>query len=378
VELTDLLGDEGLVVPELSARLQARLAEFLPGYASPRNPVDMTPDWARFAQLYPSCLEALAGSGEVDMVVLILLQRSALDPAVARAVVDATGPLGGRLPVYVCWVAPRQALANAEVLQSARIPCLEWPERTARALGHAVRYGRRRAKARPSPAVEQPPPGAPGKIPSLAPGVVAPGPAAELMAALGIDVPAQVLCADAEAAVTAAGQVGYPVVAKLVSDRFVHKSDAGGVRLDLAGEADVRAAAREMLELDPAGQVLVQERARGQEVVIGGFRDAQLGPVVMAGLGGLFVEVLADAVFRVAPVDEEEAAEAWRELRGYAVLSGVRGRPGVDLAALARTLAAVSRLMVAVPQIVELDLNPVMASPERTTAVDIRIVVSSA
>jgi acetate---CoA ligase (ADP-forming) len=377
VELTDLLGDEGLVVPELSAGLQARLAEFLPGYASPRNPVDMTPDWARFAELYPACLEALAGSGEVDMVVLILLQRSALDPAVATAVVEATGRIGGRVPVYVCWIAPRQALPNAELLQSARIPCLEWPERTARALGHAVRYGQSRAKAGRAPAAGQPAARAPEDIPTLPPGLVAPGPAAELMAAFGIDVPAQVVCPDADAAATAAGQVGYPVVAKLASERIVHKSDAGGVRLDLADEAAVRAAAGELLELDPAGQVLIQARAGGEEVVIGGFQDSQLGPVVMVGLGGVFVEVLADAVFRVAPIDEEEAAEALRGLRGYPILAGVRGRPGVDLAALARTLAAVSRLMVAVPEIAELDLNPVMASPERATAVDVRIVVSS-
>jgi succinyl-CoA synthetase beta subunit len=200
--------------------------------------------------------------------------------------------------------------------------------------------------------------------------------AAELMAAYGIAVPAQAVCGDPGAAAAAAARIGYPVVAKLVSERFVHKSDAGAVRLDLGGEAAVRAAAGELLALDPEGAVLIQERATGQELIVGGFRDPQLGPVVMAGLGGVLVEVLADTVFRVAPIDEEEAAEALRELRGYAALTGVRGRPGVDLAALTSTLAAVSRLLVAVPAIAELDLNPVMASPEGTVAVDVRIVAS--
>jgi acetyltransferase len=337
----------------------------------------MTPDWARFAELYPACLEALADSGEVDMVVLILLQRSALDPAVATAVVEATGRIGGRLPVYVCWIAPRQAQPNADLLQSARIPCLEWPERTARALGHAVRYRRSRAEAARAPAAGRPPATVPEASPTLAPGLVAPGPAAELMAAFGIDVPAQALCRDPDAAASAAGRIGYPVVAKLAGERLVHKSDAGGVRLHLADEGAVRAAAGELLELDPAGQVLVQAHAAGEEVVIGGFRDPQLGPMVMVGLGGVLVEVLADTVFRVAPIDEEEAAEAVRGLRGYPVLAGVRGRPGVDLGALARTLAVVSRLMVARPEIAELDLNPVMASSDRTIAVDVRIVVAS-
>jgi len=96
----------------------------------------------------------------------------------------------------------------------------------------------------------------------------------------------------------------------------------------------------------------------------------------MAGLGGVFVEVLADVVFRLAPIDEEEAAEALGSLRGYPVLAGARGRPGVDLRALSTTLAGVSRLLVALPEIAELDLNPVMAAPDGATAVDLRILTA--
>jgi acetyltransferase len=377
VELTDLLGDEGLSVPELSAGLQARLAEKLPGYASPRNPVDMTPDWARFAELYPFCLETLATSGEVDAVVLILLARSALDRAVATAVVDATARLraaGNAVPVAVCWVAPRQAQPNADVLHAARIPCFEWPERTARALGHAARYGEhRRAAARRPASAPAPEQGA--APPVLRPGVVPPDVAAPLVSAFGIRVPAQAVCDDVEGAVAAASDIGFPVVAKLVSERFVHKTDAGGVCLDLGDVGAVRAAAAHLLGLDPAGRVLVQARATGEEAIVGGYRDAQLGPVVMAGLGGVLVEALADTVFRVAPIDEEEAATAWRSLRGWRILAGMRGRPAADLGALAATLAGASRLLAAVPVIRELDLNPVLASPAGAVAVDVRIVV---
>jgi acetyltransferase len=376
VELTDLLGDEGLSVPELSAGLQARLAEKLPGYASPRNPVDMTPDWARFAELYPFCLETLATSGEVDAVVLILLARSALDPAVASAVVDATARLraaGNTTPVAVCWVAPREAQPNADVLHAARIPCFEWPERTARAVGHAARYGkyRRVAARRTAPVTAS---AAPKTVPALPAGVVAPDVAAALVSAFGIRLPDQAVCEDVDGAVAAASEIGFPVVAKLVSPRFVHKSDAGGVCLDLANAAAVRVAATHLLGLDPSGRVLIQARASGQEVIVGGYRDAQLGPVVMAGLGGVLVEVLADTVFRVAPIDEEEAADAWRSLRGWRVLAGMRGRPGADSDALAGTLAGASRLLAAVPEISELDLNPVLASPAGAVAVDVRIV----
>jgi hypothetical protein len=153
----------------------------------------------------------------------------------------------------------------------------------------------------------------------------------------------------------------------------VHKTEAGGVRLGLADEAAVRAAVRDLLALDAGARVLLQAQLSGQEVIVGGFRDPQAGPVVMVGLGGVFVEVLADVVFRLAPIDEQEAAEALGSLRGYPILAGARGRPGADLEALATTLAGASRLLVALPEIAELDLNPILAAPYAATAVDVRI-----
>jgi acetyltransferase len=377
VELTDLLAEEGLLVPELSSVMQARLAHLLPAYASPRNPVDMTPNWARFAELYPTCLEELARSGEVDAVVLVLLQRSALDPAVAGAVVEAVERLRtGRVmvPVYVCWVAPREAQSNADLLQHARIPCFEWPERTARAVGHAVGYGESRSRVTVAPSVGR----RPRRLPALGSGMVPPGVAAELVRAFGIEVVAQAVCTDEDEAAAAAARLGYPVVAKLVSERIVHKSDAGGVRLGLGGEGEVRAAVRDLLALDPEAGLLIQPQASGAEVIVGGFRDPQAGPVVMVGLGGVFVEVLADAVFRLAPIETEEAAEAIRSLRGFPVLAGERGGPPIDLSALAMTLASASRLMAALQEVSELDLNPVLCSPTGAVAVDVRLLTRRA
>ena len=143
VELADLLADEGLEVPELSGPLQDELRALLPGYASARNPVDMTPTWRLFTTLYPATIEMLARSGEIDVVVPVLLQRSA-SPEVAAAVRDAVARLRDDrvpVPVYVCWVAPRAADAHASLLQEAGVPCFPWPERTARAVGVAVRCG---------------------------------------------------------------------------------------------------------------------------------------------------------------------------------------------------------------------------------------------
>ena len=142
VELTDLLADEGLVVPELSESLQAGLRAIMPAYASARNPVDMTPAWNLFTTVYPGAIDMLARSGEVDVIVPVLLQRSA-SAEVATAVRDAAERLRADtvpVPVYVCWVAPRAAEEHAGA-EGCGVPCFAWPARTAEAVGVAVRCG---------------------------------------------------------------------------------------------------------------------------------------------------------------------------------------------------------------------------------------------
>jgi acetyltransferase len=204
--------------------------------------------------------------------------------------------------------------------------------------------------------------------------VLAPDDAAALARAFGIDVSEQVVCDDVAAAVVAAQRIGFPVAAKLAGGRHVHKSDAGGVALGLADAEAVGAAAGELLALDPGARVLVQPMASGTEVVVGALRDPALGPVVMVGFGGVLVEVLRDVAFRLAPVSEAEAAAAIASLRGFELLTGVRGRPAADLRALAATVVAASQLIAAMPEVAELDLNPVLAGPAGAVAVDVRIV----
>jgi acyl-CoA synthetase (NDP forming) len=375
VELTDLLSEEGLAVPELSTDLQARLSEALPRLGSSRNPVDVTPAWAQFAELYPRCIRELARSGEVDIVVPVLVERSALDPEVAEAVTDAIDELtreGTAVPVYACWMAPRKARPNMEALQSSRVPCFEWPLRTARAAAHAWRYGRARRAVRPVPEV----PVRPTTLPQVAPGALGPEDATALVAAFGIKTPRQAVCPDEDGAASAAEELGYPVVAKLVSKRFTHKSDVGGVRSGLMDEDAVRRSVRQLLDVDPDASILVQEQALGVEVIVGGYRDSQFGPVAMVGLGGILVELFDDVSFRLAPIDEQEAMDALRALRGYSILEGARGMGRADVDSVAETMVAVSRLMAAVPEVTEIDLNPVLASEHGALAVDVRAVVA--
>lgn len=143
VELADLCEESGLVVPEFSGELQSKIREIIPSYASARNPIDMTPIWPKFVELYSKCVRLLYESDEVDVVIPIILQRAAMMPEVCSAVAETVNAClagGIRKPTYVCWVSVRDALKNMDILQSRRVPCFDWPERTARAVSSIVGY----------------------------------------------------------------------------------------------------------------------------------------------------------------------------------------------------------------------------------------------
>ena len=404
VELTDLLADEGLVVPELSEPLQKELRAIMPGYASARNPVDMTPAWKLFTTVYPGAIELLARSGEVDVVVPVLLQRSA-SAEVAGAVRDAVARLRADsvpVPVYVCWVAPRAADEHARVLHEAGIPCFPWPERTAQVVGVAVRCGAGLRPADVLPGTENQAPGSgagapedlrepedlrapqrraqalrtprPLPLPAPAPNGFLPSAAArDLLVASGIPVIETVRCRSAASAAAAADHLGYPVVAKVDHPDLVHKSDAGGVRLGLGSGAEVTEAATELLSLAEGAGVLVQHQHAGVELLVGGVRDPEFGAMVVAGFGGVLVEARRDVQLAVAPVTIQQARAMLSSLRGAALFRGLRGSPPVDLGFVADIIVAVANLMLAHPQLAELDLNPVLAGPRGCVAVDWRI-----
>jgi acetyltransferase len=163
----------------------------------------------------------------------------------------------------------------------------------------------------------------------------------------------------------AAAATRFPAVVKLAVAE--HRTERGGVRLGLHDAAQVRAAAADLL---PAGDVLVSPQLDGVEVAVGGLRDPAFGPVVMVGLGGIWVEVLADVAFALAPLSVAEARDLLATLRGHALLTGARGGEPVDLAALAEVVAAVGDLVAAVPQVAGVDLNPVLATSAGAVAVD--------
>ena len=206
----------------------------------------------------------------------------------------------------------------------------------------------------------------------------------QLLHDAGITVTQARLATSADEAVAAAGDFGYPAVLKVVSGDIAHKSDVGGVELNLADAGDVRAAYDRMMaavaENAPGSSVdgvsVQQMAAQGTEVIIGTTTDPQFGPVLAFGLGGIMVEVLQDVAFRIVPLEARDARQIVREIRGYPVLEGVRGQAGADLDALEAMILQVSAFANEHPEVAELDLNPVFAYPDGAIAVDARVVLA--
>jgi acyl-CoA synthetase (NDP forming) len=369
VELTDLLEDKGLAVPQLSQALQAKIRKSIPAYGSASNPVDVTTDWPRFAQMYGETLNALMASDEVDAVVPVLLQRSALMPEVTTRIIaeQESARAGGiRKPIHVCWVGPEGAEENRRRLLAAGIPCHPWTVRTAGVV----------AKSQVLPVHAKPPVGPPMPMPATvnAEGWVDPQTTFNLLAAAGVSIATWRIADGADAVAAAAASVGFPCVLKAIRPALLHKSEAGAVKIGIADAAQALEVVRDFETRLGPGPILVQRQAApGLELVIGAKRDPHFGPAVMFGLGGIWIEALDDVAVRIAPFKEPDAASMLDELRGCALLDGARGRPGVDRAALANLLASLSQWIARAPWLAELDLNPIIASGPNLVAVDARL-----
>lgn len=199
----------------------------------------------------------------------------------------------------------------------------------------------------------------------------------------GIPATQTLLATSPDEAKQHAESMGYPVVLKIVSNDIAHKSDVGGVKLNLTTADDVAAAYDEIVanakRAEPGAKIIgvsVQQMAKpGTEVIVGMTTDPQFGPVLMFGLGGVMVEVLKDVAFRVVPLTERDARQMITDIKGKAILDGVRGQPPADLDALSQAIVKVSEFVAAHPEIKELDLNPVFAYDQGALAVDARIVI---
>ena len=378
VELTDLLATEGLRVPHLSEAVRHGLADFLPPHGSVHNPVDVTTAWRRFPELYGRAIHELAHSGEVDSIVAVLLQRSAA-LTVTESVADTVERLreeGIHVPIVVCWIAGHDSHDAADPMRASGIPVLAWPQRTARALGYATRYGMRSESGSPPPSDVRP-----GAGDRTAAGSAM---TRENGSWLGADEAARLLCEHkiplarwdlvpgAEDVIEHAAGYRRPVVLKVEHPALLHKTDADGVVLGLHTDQEMLDAARRLISLREGASLLIQEQETGTEVIVGGLRDAEFGPVVMVGLGGIHAETTDDVQLALAPLTRAEATAMIHHLRGSAVLRGSRIAP-VNIDSIAAVITALGDLLVARSDIAEVDLNPVLARTSDCVVVDWRI-----
>ena len=376
---TDAARAAGLEIERLPDPVQRRLAAVLPPTASLANPVDLVGD--ADAARYSQALHAV-GQESSDAVLIVLTAQAATDSlGVARAVIGATR--GWSIPLVAAFVGGARVAPGARALEEAGIPCYPFPEPAVETLAGMARVAERRI-ARPDTMPQAPPSGQVlahvARLRSESAAKLGLLDLQPLLEAYGIPCAAGHAASTADEAAVVAQRYGFPVALKVLSPDITHKSDVGGVVLGLSSAAEVTRAAGAMLarirtERPQAAirGVLVQPMVTpGRELLLGMVRDPQFGPLIMVGLGGIYVEVLKDTVARLAPVSVPEALTMLDELRMAPLLRGIRGEAPVDRAAVAEVICRFAQLAMQIPELREIEINPLMASATGAVAVDAR------
>jgi acetyltransferase len=373
---TDAARAAGLELASIEGAARDRLAAVLPPHASLSNPVDLIGDAS--AQRYADALGAVRGV-DASLVVMLAPQAATDSIAIARSVLAATRDWTS--PILSVFAGGGRVRPGAAALEDAGVPCYGFPERAVGALARMAVLAERARRPPATPialeaaAVRGPLAAAAGheRLSLLE--------AAPLLAAAGIPtVPVRRASSPHEAAEVAIA-LGLPVALKVLSPDIVHKTDVGGVVLDVRTAPEVVEAGKQMLERAAAARpdarldgLLVQRMADrdAHELLLGMVRDPQFGPLIMIGAGGIYVEILEDTAVRLAPLDRAEARRMLDELRMAPVLRGARGRRPVDLDALADVIGGFAALALAVPALAELEINPLLAGPRGVSALDAR------
>jgi acetyl coenzyme A synthetase (ADP forming)-like protein len=368
-----------LTVPELDATTQTALRRFLPAAAGVSNPVDMVASAGPSS--YAQAIEAVLASPQIDAVIVIFipLERdgaAATLSAIAEGVQRARAMGAAEKPVLAC-VMSSDAGKTPLSAAGETLPVYSFPETAAKVLSKCVQYAQ--WKTEPE-----------GIIPNLTgvdvsaareivrshlrqedAGWLSTEEAASLLDAFGIPHAAGAFAATADAAAACAERIGFPVAVKLASKKILHKTEVGGVVLNLANAGDVKNAFQSLQDrltatgqIDSMDGVLVQQMVPdGVELMVGITTDPLFGPLIAFGLGGVHVEILGDVRFRITPLTDKDARSMIRGIRGYRLLTGYRGHAPADVGAVENILLSLSRMVEEIPEIAELDFNPLVALP---------------
>lgn len=383
---TDALEKSGLTLARFELETIYALEQYLPDAASAANPVDVLGD-AR-ADRYQFALEKVANDPNVDGIMILLTPQAMTEiEDTARIIGSASQQI--EKPILGCFMGEARIQSGIKLLTAHGIPNYPFPERAANAF--SAMSGYRMIKNRPNPeyptfTVDQ---SAVRKVFEQARSenrlTIGDAESRSILQAYGLRIPRSEIAETPEKAAQIAGDIGYPVVLKIASPDILHKTDIGGVKVGLQNSTDVRDAFELMVyraqRYLPEARIwgcLVQEMAPagGLEVLVGMNRDPQFGALITFGLGGIYVETLRDVTFRVAPFSKLEAEEMLTQIRAHALLDGVRGQPPMDKNAIVDTLLRVAQLVQDFPEIIEMDINPLMVyhQGEGALALDMRLV----
>lgn len=386
---TDALERSGLLLSRFENNTIEALEEFLPDAASAANPVDVLGD-AR-ADRFRFALEKVAADPNVDGILVILTPQAMTDISeTAKVTCDVADSLDK--PVLACFMGEARIEEGIKILTARGVPNYSFPERAASAFRAMSDY--RGIRERPSPVYSQFDVDKEAvkriidQVKSEGRLSIGDAEGRLIMTAYGLQIPKSDVAATPDEAIALAAKIGYPVVLKIASPDILHKTDVGGVKVGLRNATEVRDAFELMVyraqRYLPDAQIWgcqVQEMAPsgGIEVLVGMNRDPQFGPLVTFGLGGIYVEILKDVTFRIAPFSQNEAEEMLSEIRAHALLDGVRGQPPADKAAIVDTLLRIGQLVLDFPEIIELDINPLMVFPNNqgALAIDMRLVLKN-
>ena len=384
----DAVENSGLKVATLSGSIATALKEKLPIAASVGNPIDVLGDAE--PQRYVDAVNAAQNDENVDAIVVILTPQAMTLPAeTARAVAAA---VRSEKPILACFMGGQDVMPGRDELVASHLPDYPSPERAVAALKAMCDYvawrnrpprvvtrfpvNRRRVERIITRHIRS------GQL------QIGEAKAKEILTAYNFNVPVGAVATTADEAVATAERIGYPVAMKIVSPDILHKSDLGGVKLNLTSADAVRDAydlmmlriAQRVAHARLEGVYVEKMCPHGREVIIGMTRDPQFGPMLMFGLGGIFVEVMKDVTFYLAPITADEAMQMLTATKSYALLKGVRGQAGVDIAGIADGIQRISQLVTDFPHITEMDINPFIVGQvgAPSVAADARITLAKA
>jgi acetate---CoA ligase (ADP-forming) len=363
----DMAEEIGLNIAELSTNQRETLSGFLPPHCGMRNPVDLTVEGTEEGY-YKTLINLLV---DYDAAVAINVGTPTLDSTpLAKGVCRAFQESGK--PVLVNFMAGKTVDYCLPYLESCGLPNYATGERAVKALGFMADYYERNQQRRSLLTVKENAQVLPGE------GQMLEHEAMAWLKSNGISTPPFIFASNSEEVVQASREIGYPVVMKVVSPKIIHKSEFGGVVVNIKDNTEATAAFKKIKQnasgMDFRGVLIYPMVSGAQEVLVGLSRDPEFGPVVVFGLGGIHTELWKDIAMRVAPVDFEGAMAMIRSIKSYPLLSGFRNTEPVDLTALADLLAKFSRLPFIYPEIEEVDLNPVFCFADRVLVGDVRVI----